>query len=134
MKKNIISGSLSIFFGLLITLGPKFLFKVCGIEDADIPRCHWAFRAEICAGIVITALGICLIIFSDLKIQLGLTISGFLMGIVTFIIPIDLFIGGCQDKTAVCRTITFPILYVLGAIVVIGAVINMLLLERKIKQ
>ena len=133
MKNKIISGAAAIFLGLLFVLGPQFLFKACDIPDDGLPQCHWAVRAEICTGLLITALGIFLIIFSDYKTRMGLTVGVFLTGIVAFIIPIEQFIGVCKEAEAVCRKVTFPALIALSVLVVAGAVINMVYLEKKTK-
>ncbi|MDR2402558.1 MAG: DUF4418 family protein [Spirochaetaceae bacterium] len=47
MKNRIISGGTVIVFGLLIALGPQFLFKVCPIMGDMIMKCHWPAQAEI---------------------------------------------------------------------------------------
>ena len=128
-----ICGVAAIFFGLLITLGPQFLFKTCDTPGDNLLRCHWAARAEICTGILIAALGICLTVFSDPKTRLGLTIGIFLAGIVSVIIPLEQFIGICKEADALCRKVTFPALLTLSAMTIIGAVANMFYLERKTK-
>ena len=134
MKKSIISGAAAIIFGLLIALGPQFLFKVCGVHDDSLPRCYWAARAELCMGILIAAMGICMLFLSDMKTQLGMSISIFLMGIIALLIPFDKFISFCKDAELVCRRVTFPILTVLSSLVVLGALINMAYLEKKTKS
>ena len=133
MKNRSISGAAAVFIGLLITLGPQLLFKVCESPDGEILHCHWTARAEIIPGLLIAALGVFLIIFSDYKIRLGLTIGIFLAGIVAGIIPIQQFIGVCREADAVCRKVTFPALIALSAAVLAGSVINMIYLERKTK-
>jgi hypothetical protein len=100
MKKLIIS-TIVIMIGLLISLGPQFLFKICrpaivssgNIDDccaepevnsccvptvSNLPVCYWTARAEIGMGLLIIALGICMIVFTDPKTQLGLLIGTFL--------------------------------------------------------
>jgi len=133
MKKNIISGGGAVIFGLLIALGPQFLFKICESHGDNILRCFWMARVELCVGILIAALGICLIVFSDQKTQLGITISLFLTGLFAGIIPMDQFIGICKDAEAICRKVTVPALLIICVLLVIGAVINIIYLERKTK-
>ena len=128
-----ISGATTFLLGLLIALGPQFLFKVCDTQNSEIFRCFWMARAGICAGILIAALGACLIIFSDLQVRLGLSIGVFLTGILAVFIAHKDFIGGCVDADAACRRFTSPALTVLGALVVLGAFLNLIYLERKIK-
>ena len=133
MKKHMICGVAAIFLGLLIALGPQFLFKTCDVPGDNLLRCHWAARAEICTGLLIAAMGIFLTVFSDPKTRLGLTIGLFLTGIVSGIIPFEQFIGLCKEADAVCRKVTFPALIALSAFVIIGAVTNMFYLEKKAK-
>lgn len=134
MKRNLICGGAAILFGLLIALGPQFLFKTCGIHDDDVPVCYWAARAEISMGILIAALGVYLIFFTNIKVQLGLTISIFMSGIVAGLIPFDIFFGVCKDTSMVCYRVTLPALTVISALLIIGAVVNMMLLEKKTRS
>jgi hypothetical protein len=130
MKKQLIYGITIIILGLLIALGPQFLFKVCTAHDGALPRCHWSARAEIGMGMLAAALGICLLAFSDPKTQLGLAIGIFLTGIIVIGIPYAL-IGGCAAKTMNCRRIAFPALTVEGIILLAYSAGMMVWLEMK---
>jgi hypothetical protein len=130
MKKNIISGSAAIIFGLLIALGPQFLFRVCRSHDGVFSICHWSAQAEIGVGIIIAALGICLLFLKDLKIQFGLTIGIFLTGIIALIIPNGL-IGGCSMAAMDCRRVAFPALTIIAILVLVSSAIYIYYLERK---
>ena len=132
MKKNIFIGLAVVVLGMFISLGPQFLFKVCGIHGEEMPRCFWSARGLIGTGFIIAALGICLMVFSDLKIRLGLTIGVLLMGIISLFIPHGL-IGGCSETAMACRRLAFPILTVLGILVTTLALIYTIFLERKTK-
>ena len=133
LKSNIIKSTIAVTFGLLISLGPQFLFKVCGIHDDGFPRCHWAGLAEIPMGIIIVVLGLCFILFYNLKIQFGLTIGILLTGVIALFIPHGL-IRGCSDIVMACRRITFPVLTVLCIMVLTGSIVNMMYLDKKIKN
>ena len=147
MKKNIIYAATVIVFGLLIALGPQFLFKVCGpsmtpVEAGDIddccaipedsgccgpvlssvPVCHWSARAEIGIGLLIAALGCCIIVFTDPKIHLGLIIGIFMASIISLFIPHTL-IGGCSSLAMQCRRIAFPALTVESIILLVFSAI-----------
>jgi len=130
MKNRIISGAVTIILGLLIALGPQFVFKVCNVEDS-FPICHWSAQAEIGMGMIIAALGIALIIFSDPKTRFGLTIGIFLAGIVVLLVPHTL-IGGCSMMSMACRRVAFPALSVTGILLLVGALCNMFFLETRI--
>jgi len=56
-----------------------------------------------------------MIVFSDIKIQLGLIIGVFFSSIVVLFIPHGL-IGGCGSMTMACRKIAFPAITVIGAV------------------
>jgi hypothetical protein len=156
MKRSIIIGTITIILGLLIAFGPQFLFKVCSPvvmateviltdncgDDGSCgcsgtafsyPLCHWTARTEIGIGLLIAALGICLLVFLDLKTQQGLTIGIFLASIIALSIPHAL-IGGCSVMTMACRKIAFPILSIICIITLIGSVINLIYIEVKMKK
>lgn len=148
MKKNIITGTVVIILGLLIALGPQFLFRVCdhatvsvtdvgdsgdcGGDDgcgcgdpvSSFPQCHWSARAEIGIGFLIAALGACLIVFAETKIQLGLLIGIFFANIIALAVPHTL-IGGCDSMTMACRRVAFPALTVEGIILLVFSGIMM---------
>ena len=132
MKNNrIITGSLTIIAGLLIALGPQFLFKVCApMMGGNFMQCHWSAQAEIGVGAVIAALGIALIFFADAKIRIGLTIGIFLSGILALLIP-HILIGGCPMDSMDCNKITFSALTVISILLLIGMAFNAFYLFRK---
>jgi hypothetical protein len=132
MKNRIVSGSAVIIFGLLIALGPQFLFKVCPVVGDMIMKCHWSAQAEIGIGGLIAALGIALVIFSNPQTRLGLTIGIFLSGILALLIP-HVLIGGCSMHSMACRKITFPAITVISILLLMAAALNGLYLARKKK-
>jgi hypothetical protein len=134
MKNRIISGGGVIVLGLLIALGPQFLFKVCGpTAEGGFMRCHWSAQAEIgIGGPLIAGLGIALIIFADPRIRLGLTVGIFLSGVLALLIPHAL-IGGCAMHGMACRKVAFPAITVLGILLLIGTACNALYLAGFIR-
>jgi hypothetical protein len=132
MKNRIIAGGGVVVLGLLIALGPQFLFKVCGpTAEGAFMRCHWSAQAEIgIGGPLIAGLGIALILFADPRIRLGLTIGIFLSGLLALLIPHAL-IGGCSMHSMACRKIAFPAITVLSILLLIGMAFNALYLARK---
>jgi hypothetical protein len=154
MKKAIITGSAIIALGLLIALGPQFLFKVCGQtmvssaggEIADccatteesgccapaansLPVCHWSVRAEIGIGLLIAALGACMIVFIDPKTQLGLIIGVFMASLVALAIPHAL-IGGCGSMAMKCRRVAFPALTVESVILLVFSAVMVVIIAK----
>ena len=132
MKTGIITGSVAIVLGMLIAFGPQVLFKVCA-HGTSYPLCYWSARAEIGMGLLIAALGICLLVFSDLKTQQGLTIGIFFAGIIALSIP-HVLIGGCGASAMACSKVAFPVLSIICIITLIGSVICLIHIEVKIKK
>jgi hypothetical protein len=131
VKKQLIYGIAITIFGLLIALGPQFLFKVCNAAEENFPRCHWSAKAEIGTGIIITALGICILLFNnESKTKLGLSIGIFFTSIVALLIP-HVLIGGCNMMSMQCRRVAFPILSVICIVLLLGTITNIIYLEIK---
>jgi hypothetical protein len=118
VKKSIFPGSVVIVLGLLIALGPRFLFKVCAHGNDGFPHCHWSAQAEIGIGLLIAVLGMCMIVFTDPKTQLGLSIGIFMSSIIALSIPHAL-IGGCGSMAMACRKVGFPAITVESIILLV---------------
>jgi len=138
MKKRII-GIVFAVLGLLISLGPQFLFKVCPVKyDPEMMeylfmKCHWTARVEIGVGALIAILGIALILFTDVKIRLGLAIAICLSGVLALLIPYVL-IGGCPMHTMPCRKIAFPGITVASILLLIGAGLYTVYLAKTVNR
>ncbi|MDR2943025.1 MAG: DUF4418 family protein [Treponema sp.] len=129
MKKRI-TGIVFTVLGLLIALGPQFLFKVCQPIEDIFMKCHWSAQAEIGVGAVTAVLGIALIIFTSVKVRLGLVIGILLSGVHALLIPHAL-IGGCTMDSMTCRKITFPAITVISILLIVVAGIYTAYLARK---
>jgi len=130
MKRSIIFGSVVIVLGLLIALGPRFLFKVCAHGENGYPHCHWSAQAELGMGFLIAALGICMIVFTDHKTHLGLLIGIFLTGIIALFIPHAL-IGGCGMMTMQCRKVAFPAITAESVVLLVFSAVIAVYIEMK---
>jgi hypothetical protein len=130
MKNRIASGAAAIVFGLLIALGPQFLFKVCPVMGDMAMKCHWSAQAEIGVGGLIALLGVALIVFASPQIRLGLSVGVFLSGVLALLIP-HVLIGGCPAHHMDCRKIAFPAITVISVLLLITAAFNALYLARK---
>jgi len=126
MIKNSICGAAAFIAGLLIAFGPQFLFKLCsgcGSCCGDgIPTCFWTGRAEIGMGLLMAALGLCLLVFTEPQTQLGLYIGIFLAGLFGLLIP-HVIIGGCELRTMGCHRRAFPVLTSICSLVLAGTVL-----------
>ena len=130
MKKSIIIGATVIVLGLLVALGPQFLFKVCAAHNDALPLCHWTARAELGMGMLIAALGLCFIVFTDSKTQIGLTIGILFASLLVIGVPHAL-IGGCKGDTMACRRVAFPALTIEGVILLVFSVVMVAYTEMK---
>jgi hypothetical protein len=131
MKNRIASGAVVIALGLLIALGPQFLFKVCAVTGHGFLRCHWSAQAEVGVGMLIAALGVAFLLFKESPIRLGLTIGVFFSSVIVLCIPHAL-IGGCGMMTMACRRTAFPALTVIGFIALAGSAGNAVYLSREL--
>ena len=128
MKRIIGIGIITV--GILLALGPQFLFKVCD-TDPNIMRCHWTAQAEIGIGGIIALLGIAMFIFADIKIRLGLSIGILLSGICALLVP-HVLIGGCSTASMACNTTAFPAITVISILLLAGVLINIIHSLRKL--
>jgi hypothetical protein len=130
MKKNIIISSIVIALGLLVSLGPQFVFKVCEAGCCG-NLCNFSAAAEVGVGLFIVALGACMLVYTDPKTQLGLVIGLFMASIVALAIP-HFLIGGCDGLTMDCRRVAFPALTIESVILLIlSAVVAAYILMKK---
>jgi hypothetical protein len=130
MKNRAISGIGAIIAGLLISLGPTYIFKVCEpMMGGRFMKCHWTAQGEIGVGILIAALGVLLLIFKSGKTRLGLSVAASLTGFLALSLPHSL-IGGCESETMPCRAMAFPTLTVLGVLVTVGCGLNAFYIHR----
>jgi hypothetical protein len=126
VKTQLVYAAVIIILGLLIALGPQFLFKVCNAAEENFPRCHWSARAEIGTGIIIAGLGICMLLFpGEPKIRLGLSAGVFFTGITALLIPHTL-IGGCSMMSMRCWRVAFPSLSVISVVLLLIAMADII--------
>jgi hypothetical protein len=130
MKRAVIFGAVVIALGLLIALGPQFLFKVCGHGEDGYPHCHWSAQAEIGMGLLIAALGACMMVFPDPKTHLGLAAGTFLASLVALGIP-NFLIGGCGSLVMKCHRIAFPALTAESVVLLVFSAVMMTVITMK---
>jgi hypothetical protein len=133
IKKRDLNGIVFFLLGLLVMLGPRYLFKVCTPGEHSAPICHWSAQAEMGVGALIAALGIGLVVFEDRKICLGLVIGIFLSSIVVLCIP-HLLIGGCAMPSMACRKTAFPCITFAGVVLMVYSLGNALFFSGRWKK
>jgi len=104
----------------------------CGTTLADLPVCFWTAQAILGLGFLIIALGLCIIVFSDPRTNVGLSIGTFFAGIVAVFIPNSLMTG-CTINSMPCRTTTFPAITVISIVLIVLSALYVVYLERKNK-
>jgi len=113
----IISGAIFVLLGAAIAYGPKIpFFSTCpfGCCGNAVPICYWSTQTLIGLGLMIAALGLCMIIFTDIKTQFGLLIGIFVTAVVSILIPYAI-IGGMEGMR--CYRVTFPAIAVTTSII-----------------
>jgi len=138
---HFILGSLFVVFGLLIAIGPQTIFEPCkelleistgGMEMRGMAsaaptytpmKCHWSGVAEIGPGGAIALLGLLLLCFHKSQLRLGITFAQTLLGIMVILFPTKL-IGVCMAKTMNCHLLFYPMMLVLGSLVIAASLVN----------
>jgi hypothetical protein len=134
MKNRIITGVAAIVAGLLIALGPQYMFRLCPqTADGHWMTCHYTGNAEIGVGLLIAVLGAALLLFSSPRTRLGLSLALALTGVLALLLP-TVLIGGCMMETMACRRVTFPALTVLSSLVLAGFALNSFYLARRARR
>jgi hypothetical protein len=124
MKDRIITGWCAMAAGLLIALGPRFLFPLCGpLDKGNWMKCHWTGQAELGAGFLLAALGVGMLLSASAEIRAGLNLAAALTGALALALP-HLFIGGCANAAMPCRAVSFPSLTVISILTVAGFACN----------
>jgi len=130
MKKTILFSAIIVILGVLISIGPIFIFKGCAAGCCSVyPECFWMIKAMQGLGMIITALGIFYVIYNDPKIQLGMTISIFFTGIIT-LLSAHVILHGCELKSMECNLVTVPVLTGLAIAVIVVSGIKFVSLRK----
>jgi hypothetical protein len=123
LKNKGLNGIIFFVLGLLVALGPTYLFRVCVPDKNGFPQCHWSAQAEIGIGVLVSVLSIGIIIFEDRKICFGLVIGVFFLGILALCIP-HILIGGCAMLSMSCRKTAFPFISLVSIVLLVYSLIN----------
>lgn len=129
MKNRIISGTVITILGLLLAIGPWYIFKVCG----STMKCYWAGRAELGIGILLIVLGILNVAVASVQVRLGLNLTLIFVGIEAALIPTWL-IGVCGMPKMSCHAVAAPsilLISILVSLLAIGNVFYLSSLGRK---
>jgi hypothetical protein len=133
MKNRIITGISFIILGVLIAIGPLYIFKVCSPMGKEVMKCFYTAKAEIGVGSLIAILGILLFVFKSTQTRFGISISITLAGVLAGLIP-TVFIGVCGMSAMHCHMVTLPAIIVLSILTIVGSIINAIYLFSLIKR
>jgi hypothetical protein len=100
-------------------------------NGSSIPmKCHWTGVAEIATGIPILAVGGMMVASRRKESLRYLSVLGVVLGGLTVALPTKL-IGVCSTPTMTCVTMEKPSLVSLGAVVVAGSLVGIIMSLRK---
>jgi len=122
-------GVLLVLLGILVAVGPWFIFPVCEIYGSYLQTasgmkmpmpCGWTARAETGVGALIVVAGGLLIARRTPETKQAVGIFSVAAGALVILLPTYL-IGMCRLADHPCRQLTLPSLEILGvAILIIG--------------
>lgn len=133
MKNRVVSGGSYILLGLLISLGPLYLFRVCEAMGDEFMICHWTSRAELGVGLLISILGVLILLIPSAQTRSGVNISIAFTGVLAFSIP-TVLIGVCEMPKMNCHAVTAPSILVTSILVVLLSIANGIYLVKKSKK
>ncbi|MFV0529362.1 MAG: DUF4418 family protein [Lachnospiraceae bacterium] len=124
-------GTLYCIIGLLLALGPQFLFTTCE-QTGETTVCFWTARAHLALGGVVFVAGIFYLLARDRGIHLGISSVLALQGAASLLLTYVL-LGMCEEGMMLmhCRVLMLPALTVLGTLLLLIGLANALYLLRK---
>lgn len=128
MKKDKIIGIIYCIIGLLVALGPKFIFPVCaGLKDDGTPmKCFYTSRVMICIGIGVIMFGIMLMLLKEKTAKLVCSIGILFLSMMTYLTA-NVLIGVCNTVTMRCRMLTLPALNIISLVSLIVCIVHICL-------
>ncbi|MEW9080336.1 DUF4418 family protein [Terrisporobacter glycolicus] len=132
MKNRVGMAMFYIITGLLMFLGPKYIFVGCGFNQEHPMKCWWSTQAILGIGILLIIVGICYMFIKSKEINLGMSLMSIFIGMYSIAIP-KFLIGGCKKGTMPCLAIEFPAIYLICGVLIIVSIINIICLRKKIR-
>lgn len=129
MKNKITNILFYIIMGVLLASGPYTLFQVCDTSE-KIMKCWWSVRAETGIGALLIFSGILILVLKSKEALYAINLYNIVIGIVAIVIP-NVLIGGCGKETMPCRSLTFPSIYIISAVVILFSIGNVIYLKKK---
>lgn len=132
MKNRAGLGVFYIIVGLLMFLGPKYIFVGCEFNPDHPMKCWWSTQAILGIGILFIVSGICYMLIKNKGINLGISLMSIFIGMYSIAIP-KFLIGGCKKEMMSCLAVEFPSIYLICGVLIIVSIINIIYLSQKIK-
>ena len=123
MSKNKITGIVIAFLGLLTALIPTVIFKVCAAMDGKFMKCHWTSQTEVAVGITTLVLGVLIVLSKEKAAGAAYAVASAINGVLVILIP-TVVIGVCGSADMPCHSGTKPALIIVGALIIVTALIN----------
>ena len=130
IKNRISVGVGVIVLGILIAVGPQFLFKICEQTGHGATDCFWLGQAELGVGGVVVVLGILCLLSGKTKIRIGLSLALTSDGILSLLF-VNLLLQVCEELHMNCRMVTLPALNIISVTLIAVAAINTVYLFKQ---
>ncbi|MBS7576717.1 MULTISPECIES: DUF4418 family protein [unclassified Enterococcus] len=124
MRRKIIS-ILIILIGLLVAIGPQFIFPVCKVTSEMVMRCHYTAMMSIGLGIALAIIAILIFLGKSVPYIKALYLTAGIFGALIIATP-TILIGVCDSPMMHCHTMTRPILILLGVLTIVLSLIGYL--------
>jgi hypothetical protein len=120
-------GALLVLLGIIVILVPWIIFPVCEMEGLYVQTtsgmqfpmaCGWTARADSGIGALIVIAGGLLIARNTPETRQAVGVFSIALGALVILFP-TVLIGMCKVATHPCRTMTLPVLELLGVFVII---------------
>jgi hypothetical protein len=120
-------GALLVILGIIIILVPWIIFPVCEmgglyvqtVSGMQFPMpCGWSARADSGIGVLIVIAGSLLIVRNTPETRQAVGVFSIASGALVILFP-TVLIGMCKIASHPCRTMTLPVLELLGVFVII---------------
>ncbi len=86
-------------------------------------KCYWASKAEIGIGVILIVLGVLYQLLEHWQAKIAISILGLTTGIIAILIP-SILVGGCANEMMVCRSFSFPAIYLISIVAIIVSLGN----------
>ncbi len=136
-KASPLVGIILTALSLLLIIGVLGFAAPCGVhDDGSLGSCHWAARAILGVGVVLTVLSIVRVFERDEGERRGLSLAAALLGVLVACMP-GVLIDLCMTQSMRCHAVMRPfVLFVGAAIAVTGGadlIVRLMRIARRLQ-